>query len=541
MVDKALAAKSKVLVIDDQELAIGYIKYPLEKLGLHDITIADRVQTAMDLINTRIYDLIMCAYEFRKEKDGYFLYDELKRRNMLSMLTTFVFVSADTSKELIHSILELQPDDFLAKPFTIKDLDRRLTRALSRKRAMRKIYRYMQDKKYNSALESVNEFLADSAHADYFPTALKTKGEILLCMSNAQAAIDFYQAIVDIQPHSWAQMGLVKALLKADKVDEAEKLILRLAVKPDTQLLAYDLLTELQIHQKDFDTALESSVVASEVSPRNLNRHQKTVELSRLTNDHKTLFETTKKIVRYAKNSVHDKPDIYLEVARAGIDYAMTTEDEQTINLTKEATDYLTHFSEIAHGGEVQTQMDVCNARILQLQNDTKGATELLKKIHSDNWQSHSEADLLDRAKALHSVGMHKESAEIIAFLADKAVEKDGENSVHAQYLQQEKRLKHDILLTPKELNNKAVEYYQRGDTDNAMDVFGKAFILMPKNTSIALNLLQTLGMKAQSSNLAKSDKEILKQCIYTIENGELTGEQKERYLKVKSYLTDMS
>ncbi|BDX07097.1 response regulator [Planctobacterium marinum] len=541
MVDKALAAKSKVLVIDDQELAIGYIKYPLEKLGFHDITIADRVQTAMDLINTRIYDLIVCAYEFRKEKDGYFLYDDLKRRNMLSLLTTFVFVSADTSKELIHSILELQPDDFIAKPFTIKDLDKRLTRALSRKRALRTIYRYMQNKKYNSALESVNEFLADTAHADYFPTALKTKGEILLAMDDAQTAIDFHQAIVDVQPYSWAQMGLVKALLKANDVDEAEKLILRLALKPDSQLLAYDMLTELQIHQQDFDMALESSVVASEVSPRNLHRHQQTADLSRLTNDHKTLFETSKKIIKYAKNSMHDKPEIYLNVARAGIDYAMTTEEEETINLTQEANDYLTHFAEIAQGGEVQTQIDVCNARILQLQNDESGAKELLQQIHDENWQSHSEYDLLDRAKALHAVGMHKESAEIITHIANKAAQQDGAKSVHAQYLMKEKQQKEDILLTPKELNNKAVGFYQRGDTANAMDVFGKAFSLMPKNTSIALNLLQTLSMKAQSSNLAKSDKAMMKKCIYTIENGELSNEQKERYLKVKSYLSDMS
>lgn len=541
MVDKALAAKSKVLVIDDQELAIGYIKYPLEKLGFHDIVIADRVQAAMDLINTRVYDLIICAYEFRKEKDGYFLFDDLKRRNMLSLLTTFVFVSADTSKELIHSILELQPDDFIAKPFTIKDLDKRISRALSRKRVLRNIYRYMQNQKYTSALESVNEFLADPNHADYFPTALKAKGEILLAMDDVQVAIDFYQAIVDVQPHSWAQMGLVKALLKASKIDEAEKLILRLALRPESQLLAYDMLTELQIHQKDFDMALESSVVASEVSPRNLHRHKTTVELSRLTNDHKTLFETTKKIVRYSKNSVHDKPEIYLDVARAGIDYAMTTEEDETVNLTKEANDYLTHFSEKAEGGEVQTQVDVCNARIMQLQNDPEGAKALLEQLSDDNWQSHSEADLLDRAKALHAVGLHKESAEIITHIANKAAQQEGQNSVHTQYLLKEKQQKEDILLTPKELNNKAVEFYQRGDTENAMDVFGKAFSLMPKNTSIALNLLQTLSMKAQSSNLAKSDKAIMKKCIITIENGELSGEQKERYLKVKSYLSDMS
>ncbi|MDU0356053.1 hypothetical protein RS130_21085 [Paraglaciecola aquimarina] len=45
-----------------------------------------------------------------------------------------MFISADTNSDLVQSIIELQPDDFLAKPFTVKDLDRRLGRVLARKK-----------------------------------------------------------------------------------------------------------------------------------------------------------------------------------------------------------------------------------------------------------------------------------------------------------------------------------------------------------------------------------------------------------------------
>lgn len=541
MLDKSFTSKCKVLVIDDQELAIGYIKYPLEQLGFHDVTFVDRVPAAMNLIATRIYDLIICAYEFRKEKDGYFLYDELKRNDMLSLQTAFVFVSADTSKELIHSIVELQPDDFLAKPFTIRDLDKRLYRALTRKRALRKIYNFMFHHKYNNALEMVNKFLSDPSQSDYYPTALKAKGEILLQFEDVIPAKDFYEAILDVQNFSWAQMGLVKALLKLGREEEAEKIILRLAVKPDAQLLAYDMLTELQIKQKDYEMALESNVVASEVSPRNLHRHNKTVDLARLTNDHKTHFEATKKIVKYAKDSIYDKPENYLEAARAGIDYAMTTEEEETQGLAREAADYLNHFAENSDKKAVQEQIDVCNARISQLQNDERQAKELLTKLDDENWQGLSDEDLLDRSKALHAVGMHGESSKIIEHITERAMSQGNQDELYLEYLQQEKKQKEEILMTPKELNNKAVKHYQRGDTNNAMDVFGKAFTLMPKNTSIALNLLQTIAMIAQNGNLAKSEKELMTKCIYVVENGQLTPEQKERYLKVKSYLSDMS
>ena len=539
MLDKAFAASCKVLVIDDQELAIGYIKYPLEQLGFHEITFADRVQSAKELINTRTYDLILCAYEFRKDKDGYFLYDELKRNNVLPLQTAFIFISADTSKELIHSILELQPDDFIAKPFTIKDLDKRLYRALTRKRALKKIYRLMNAKKFNQAMDLVSKFLSVSANADFFPIALRAKGEILLGMEEAQQARDFYQAILDVQDFSWAQIGLIKALLKLNEDAEAEKLILRLALRPDAQLLAYDLLTDLQIKQKEYDMALESTVVAAEVSPRNLHRHGTAVDLSRITNDYKTQFEAAKKICKYAKNSVHDKPDIYLDAARAGIDYAMTTEDEETQSLTKEAEEFLTHFTEVSDKRDIQSQVDVCNARIFQLKDENDNAKALLKQLESDNWEGDNEEDLLDRAKALHSVGMHAESQKIIDHLAEKAAQDEGSNPLFQAFLQKEKKQKEEILLTPKELNNTAVKHYQRGDTGNAMDAFQKAFSVMPKNVSIALNLLQTLAMRAQNETLTKEDKALMRKCITISEDADLSGEQKERYMKVKTYLSD--
>lgn len=539
MLDKAFAASCKVLVIDDQELAIGYIKYPLEQLGFHEITFADRVQSAKDLINTRTYDLILCAYEFRKEKDGYFLFDELKRNNVLPLQTAFVFISADTTKELIHSILELQPDDFIAKPFTIKDLDKRLFRALTRKRALKKIYHFMNNKKFNQALELVNKFLSVSANADFFPIALRAKGEIFLGMEEAQQAKELFEAILNVQDFSWAQIGLIKALLKLNDDDEAEKRILRLALRPDTQLLAYDLLTALQIKQKEYEMALESAVVASEVSPRNLHRHSTAVDLSRMTNDYKTQFEAAKRICKYAKNSMHDKPEIYLDAARAGIDYAMTTEDDETKMLTKEAEDYLTTFAEASDKRDVQAQVDVCTARLYQLNDDKEAATELLKQLDSENWQGLEEEDLLDRAKALHSVGMHDESQKIIEHLSEKATATEDGKPLFKEFLKKEQKQKQDILLNPKELNNAAVKYYQRGDTSNAMEAFEKAFTVMPKNISIALNLLQTLAMRAQNESLTKTDKAIMRRCITIAEEAELEGEQKERYMKVKTYLSD--
>lgn len=125
--DRKLAQSCKVLIVDDQVLAQGYMKYSLEWLGFNDITYEDKAPKAIKMIKGNHYDLIVCSYNLKKEQDGYYLYDELKNTQALSPRTAFVFISADTNVELVQSIVDMQPDDFLAKPFTVKELDRRLS------------------------------------------------------------------------------------------------------------------------------------------------------------------------------------------------------------------------------------------------------------------------------------------------------------------------------------------------------------------------------------------------------------------------------
>ncbi|MBN7828040.1 response regulator, partial [Bowmanella dokdonensis] len=99
-------------------------------------------------------------------------------------------------------------------------------------------------------------------------------GELLLACDKAKEAKDFYHAVINVQPFTWAKLGLVNALIKLDEDEEAEKLILQLAFKPDSQLVAYDLLCALHVKLQDFESALEAVLMAAETSPRNLRRHR---------------------------------------------------------------------------------------------------------------------------------------------------------------------------------------------------------------------------------------------------------------------------
>ncbi|TDF41391.1 response regulator [Alteromonadaceae bacterium M269] len=537
---ESIAENCKVLIVDDQVLAQGYMKYSLEELGFRDITYVDKAQNAIEKISIEPYDLVVCSYNLKRDQDGYYLYDELKNTRLLPLTCAFVFISADTTAEVVHSIVELQPDDFLAKPFTVKELDKRLTRLLMRKRAMRDIYNHMERKQFDIALDKTEALLTDPSQAQYFPTALKTKGELLLATKKPEKAKEFYEAILNVQDFAWAQLGLINSFIELGNEEEAERLILRVAFKPESQLAAYDMLSTLHINNNDLDTALETIQMASEVSPRNIRRHQKAREISRIVHDYDAHFEASKKIVKFAKNSMQDKPENYLNAARAGIDYAMTLTEDDSEDLIKQANSYIKQFSQSFPKSDLKAQVTVINARLLHLQDETEKAASLIAEVEGDNFDDQSLEDLIDKAKAFHALGLFEQSETILDEVEKRCISDKMDGQLFLRFVQQEKKEKREIKQTPRALNNSAVQYYERGELDSALKTFRQAYTVMPKNPAIALNLLQAIAMKSKEKGLSKNANAIKEKCIKTIEEGYLNEEQTERYQKVKSYLQEV-
>lgn len=537
--NQQISKDTKVLIIDDHVLAKGYMKYSLEELGFSNITYVDKVQHAMTKIRHDQFDLIICSYNLQKDHDGYHLYDQLKHEGELDPSTAFIFISADTTSDLVHSIVELQPDDFLAKPFTVNELDKRLSKVLVRKRALKDVYRFMGRGQLTKALSEAELFLSNPKNSEFFPLALKTKGELLLACGHLEQAKEFYQAIINVQPFTWAQLGLVNANIHLNNDDEAEKLVLELAFKSDSQLAAYDLLSALQIKQKDFDAALECVVMATEISPRNIRRHKTALDLSRITHDYETQFEAAKKIVKFAKDSIHDKPENYLNVARAGIDFAMTADESETFKLLKQSNEYVKQFKAAFPKAELHDQIKVIDARLLYLQDEKENAKALLDQLAEENWETESMDALLDKAKAFHELGLYDKSSNILDVTERRCKKDEQQGSLFLHYVKQEKQERSTIKQTPRELNNSAVAYYKRGDLEDAFRVFRQAFTVMPRNVSIALNLLQSIVMNENSDKADISNQKLIDNCIRVIENGELNDEQFQRYHKVRELLQE--
>lgn len=531
--DSSLKHNERILIIDEQVLSQSFLRYALEQLNYQDITIADRPQLALNLCRDHHYDLIICSYNQSGGKDGYHLYEELKLSGLQKHTTGVIFISAETDPTLVHSVIELQPDEFMVKPFVIKDLQTRIERVVQRKTQLRPLYQLLDAHNYPAALLYINAQLSVVSQRKWFPLLLKLKGDILLLQQQYHDAEHYFQAMLAIQPFSWAKMGLVRCYLQLEKEAEAFSELESMLMRSDSRLFALDLLAELEFKQQRYQVAQQHLIDAADLAPRNLLRQQKLLQLSRLNHDYETQYRAAKDMVKFARYSMFEQPDLYLNLARASIDFALSSEDEeQASRLNRQANQNLLQVQKQYSKHDITEQQQILQARLLYLQDHKEKAKALLHDLKVDS-PIRSLEDALDKAKALHEVGLTDASEQLFEHINQFCLHQQTDPFFTA-YLAQEKIERKKMPLSPRELNNNAVQQYQHGHWEQAYTAFSLAHKVMPNNAGIALNLWQTLLTSPRPLCPATTERQLLLQCQQVIEQARLKPEQQRRYDQLK-------
>lgn len=525
----------RILVIDDQSLAQGFFRFALEQLGYQNIFLAERANVALNLCRDNQFDLIICAHNQQQGKDGFQLYEEIKAKGLQQLSCAIIFISAETDPSLVHSVIELQPDEFLAKPFVIKDLQLRIERVLRRKQQLREVYQALDARDDQKALAAIDKQLADARLHKLFPLLLRLKGDVLLSQNDYKAAENFFSAMLNIQPFSWARIGLVRCHLALGKEQQAFTELETLLERSESRLFALDLLAELEFKQQHYQQAQQHLLEAAELAPRNMFRQQKLLQLSRINHDYENQYRAARDMVKYARYSMYEQPDLYLTLARASIDYALSVDDEeQSSRLNRQAAVSLSTMQRqyASSPGGLESQQQVLQARLLYLQDHKDKAQAMLSSL--DPLQKIDSVEgALDRAKALHEVGLSQASADLFAQISQHCQQQLAD-PLFSAYLQQEKQERLAMRLGPRELNNNAVTLYKHGNWQEAFDAFKLAWKVMPKNAGIALNLWQTLLTSPRPLCAPSSKQQLLTQCQQLIETSTLKPEQQQRYQQLK-------
>jgi DNA-binding response OmpR family regulator/uncharacterized protein YihD (DUF1040 family) len=522
----------QILVVDEQPLTQNYLRYALETLGYPGFHYAENSAAALTLCRDKAFDLIICSFNLNG-KDGYQLYQELKVRNLFRHCTGFIFISAETDPSLVHSVLELQPDEFMVKPFAIKDLKSRIDRTIRRKNLFRPLYSLMDEHKTDAALKLLDQWLKQGYQPKYTSMLLKIKGEILQQAARWTEAEQFYSNLVHNENLNWVKLGLARCLIQRQRYPEATALLQPLLQKADMKLAALDLLSDIHLQQQMYKKALADLLQATDMAPRNLLRQQKLMHLSRLNHDYEHQFKAAKDLLRFARFSVYEQPDLYLNLARASIDYALSVdEDEQTSRLSKVANDTLTNMRQMFPEQPKQEQQAVVQARIYYLKDQVEKAKQLLLALEKSSAAQDAE-DILDKAKALHEVGLLSSSRELLKQLTQDENKLKQADPVFITYLHQEQQERETLPMGPREFNNNAVLLYEKGQWHQALNAFIQAFKIMPGNAGIALNLLQSLR-STENIDPSIQTEQLRLQCEVMLSKAKLNQEQQKRWQQLQ-------
>ena len=519
-----------VLIIDDNLLVHSILKESLFALGIKEVRCAQNAYYGLRLCDEMHFHIVICAFNVKSDKDGFHLLEELKFKGHVTKTTVLIFLSTETNESLVNSIIELQPDDFWTKPLAIKKVRSRFIAILKVKQVLFNINNAIDKKSYAKALYFAERHLKNEKLAFYHPNINRIIGESYLALREFAEAEKFYFQLFKQYKYSWVYLGYAKALLKQGRLEEISDMLKTLIDKPETRFGAHDMMAQYFIEQEDYEQAYEEIKKAMALAPRNIERNKKSWDLARLTHDHKGQYVATKNIAQQAKNSIHDSPELLLNIIRSSIDLACATPDESANDLLQQTDRYIRQFEHDLHDANLfKQQLIVVKARLHNVRNERDKATKLVEN-HMSLQPTNVVEDNLDRVKVLHELGMREDAIDLLAAI-NKQIAGDSLNSqVVRRYIAQETQQREEIHFTAKELNSMAVEHFQKNRLLPALDAIKQALTLSPNNTKLLFSELKILIKIKQEEQGTSEHEEATEKIIAELDTANLEGKSRATF-----------
>lgn len=525
-----------VLVIDNQGLVHDVIASALHEIGIKNVSSAFNAFHAKRLCESRQYDFVLLAFNVSHDKDGFHLFEELKHLNHINDTTTVVFLSAETSPELVNCIVELQPDDFWVKPLQRKKIETRLEYLIQVRLKLHKMLHCMQMGDYSTAMYYAERQLKDPSLSEYHTRIKRLIGDCLLQLRDYGTAEDYFRGLLQSMDHAWVHIGLTRSLLRQDELEEAQLLVDDLLLRPDTRFLTFDLLAQYFIEKEQFDIAYEQMKEASKLAPRNIERNKRLWDLARLNHDKAGQLSAVQNMAKFAKNSIHDSPQLTLNVIRSTIDLATSLGNIETEKYLQKAEAELEELkNQKGMQNQLGEQIDVVKARVLCLRDDKRSAEKIMKD-RSASTEGLSMEDSLDKMKAFHELGMREQCVSILDKLR-KQIEGDTFTSqVVNEYLNQESIERTEIQFTTKELKQMATVNYKENRLIPAYNNLRQALTLSPKDKQIALSLLKVIAQIHLDDTLTDEQMKTAQRAAKLLQANGLSAtqtEKRDQYVKL--------
>lgn len=308
-------SNKKALLIEDMAEARILQKKMLTDFGFKSIEVAMKAESAIELLKTHKYDVVLSDYNLGNGKDGQQLLEEVRHSGLIPNTSTYLMVTAETSIEMVMGAIEYQPDGYITKPFSQALLQRRLGKLLESKEKLKSINKALDAKDYQVAIDSAYEIIKQAPYLE--GKCLRIICECLIELKQFDKAQKLYLKTLKDRKMPWALFGYAKTLYYKEDYPAAESKFRQLTLDNKFFVNAYDWLAKCLVAMGQEENAQEVLILALTKSPKSILRQLELGKLSMHLKDYIMAEMSFRRAVFLAKHSCFNDPQIYLNHLRA--------------------------------------------------------------------------------------------------------------------------------------------------------------------------------------------------------------------------------
>ncbi|GHF02865.1 tetratricopeptide repeat-containing response regulator [Thalassotalea profundi] len=525
----------RFLIIDSIKQSRDMLKIFCYSLGAKKVDTSHRSTDILSQCAEVNYNVILLGYDLGdNKKNGQQLLEELRAKNLISRQCIVIMITAEVSQSMVLAALEHKPDEYLTKPYTMKDLSTRLSRCFDKKIAMHAIYHAMDVKDHRMVIHLCDRAIKNDTL--YKHECLGIKSRQYFDLKQYDKAKRIYHAYLGSVNCQWAALGLGKIALIEQNYALAEKYFTAIIEDNQYYLSAYDWLAktyQLTNQLEKAENVLESALL---VSPRSVSRLKEYAQLCFDNNQFGKATKALSKTNELAYHSVHKNPDNALQFVDSLLEHAEELGVGQIRRLNVKAFDILTKTVRDFNSQEIKIITLFLTARLHNKANEVSLAraslndAERLLERYKTNLTANGTFNI---AKSLIALNRRKK-AEI---LLDELSQANPDNmEILSQVVAlSDKPISEQDKIAAQTALEIGVSLYRAEHYVLAIDKLNQALTHFPNHIGIKLNLLQVLLVSFEKNQKRVEDFKQASVLIKQFKSLTPDSESYLRFLKLKS------
>ncbi len=499
-----------ILLIDANSTSLQLLKRSMETLGGSNIAIAKDAAQAAKLCQASAFDIIISDLKLGNGPTGLQLLELLRVNNLIDVSTLFLLVSEELQRPPLMGKAEIQPDDYILKPFSPPTLSIRMAKAMGRRRQLKPIYAALADNDIKQAIISCKKEMDKTSRYRQFCSIILI--ELLWRLGDYKKALQFLTPLLNDQQLPWAVIAMARTQLYlqqfTDATETARSILDNRMVAPD----AHEVLAQCLLRADQLSQACIEVKQAIDLAPHSIDRQYLGCEISQAAGDFEFAKQCCLQMLEQTRHSIHRSVGHLCNYIRAIVDQAEHCEDKsQADQLHQQALGQLqkekqSDLVKSDSSFNYDTFTLLIKGRIEALQGQLNAAREALSAASPSDTASLSPHLIADSAILMDQLGAYDQLASLM-----NNVEMSQLEPLAKQRIEQIQEASAEVLSELEALLHDAKSAQQQGQYRSAYQHFKQALTLSPSSVNIQLAMV-TLAIKMQS-HLRQPDPDLNKDC----------------------------